>query len=44
MALSPPQDGDAKAGGSGATAQGGGKKKKTRTGAVGNRILADQSL
>ena len=43
MALSP-QDGDAKAGGSGAAAQGGGKKKRIRTGIVGSHIPALQSL
>ena len=41
---SAPQDGDAKVGGSGATAQGGGRRRRTRTGVAGSRIVADQSL
>ena len=41
---SAPQDGDAKAGGSGATAQGGGRRRRTRTGVVGSRNLAVQPL
>ena len=41
---SAPQDGDAKAGGSGATVQGGGKKRRTRTGVAGSHKPAVRSL